>query len=281
MKNQMSITCSRFESLSSSEQGTIAKFDTNGPSILFSSCLFNKITSSLAPSCIYSNRSTITIQYSSVSLCHAGNFDEYYGNFCSLRYSKVYIHSLDCMLSADSQQNAGDSLIHFQASESSAKLINTSFCFGTAGSASIACWNETSSVFDYKYVNIIHSYDFSSLEIIYCKECRITGFNFVNTSNNIQCIINNVDVNILLTQCVFIGPHCSQLSRNSWMFQMDECVANIEMESTTITTNIDATLYPFTIDTHKKECNYQLTFYPQFYPNKYWALVFIFVIKTK
>ena len=147
------IKCCLFQSLTSSNEGTIAHFEHTNVPIVISHSFFQEITSSSYPGSLYFNGCNVSIKFLSVTSCHSTGGNEHFGNFCYLLSSKISLKFLQFYLSSFSTdaQFTGDSLIRASLCEfSTTKTINSTLCLGQMGGSPISSSDQNC---DYKFFN--------------------------------------------------------------------------------------------------------------------------------
>ena len=207
MESIARISCSYFEKLSSSNQGTI--LNSGQGSVIIEHSSFQEISSSSFPGCFYTNNAKLNLNNCLFSFCQAGGTNQQYGRVlyaCDCNNNVHHISSFCCALKAS---NAGDSVIFFNKGDIKVNSYNYSYCYGTDGSSSFGSRESNKDVY-ISFLIVCHSQDHNSFEILFWNSGHtyISDSNIINTSSNSHSVININNDNIAtFTFCYFGQNH--------------------------------------------------------------------------
>ena len=144
---------------------------------------------------------------------------------------------------------SGDSLIHLESLGSSeGNSLNLSFCISSNGASLISSYSSSDK--EYKYVNMIHCADYASIELTGEFNTNLYYFNFVNTSENTNYVIETsssrkVTIYYSIFLLLFEKKFCNFVSDVSLI----DCQADTPIEGFTPTVRNDITPFPIKLDT--------------------------------
>ena len=260
--NNFLIKCTKFISLTSSNQGTVCNFNKATIPIEITNCIFINITSSSYPGSIYVFASDILIKFCSIEYCHSCGGNAKFGNFASFYESTVELNTVDFTYSSFSTSSTytGDSITHWEKCyTSNTKLINTSCCYGNEGSSLLSCYSPVEEEVVYLYMNNIDSIDYCSLDVYIGQYSTVKYINFINTSKNTKNVINNDGVSMTVISCVFTNIINGMNVFYSNQITIENCTADKAINNFDISTPDIVTFNKFEIEIKSHQCSLHCT----------------------
>ena len=211
------VNCCIFEGISANANGAI--LNVYQGTVLFSNNIITSVSSKTYPGCIYvTGCEEFNISKSSFSRCFGISKNDQYSNVFSCTSTKSSNGiDISAFLCSPISNLYSDSVFYFD-SVFNIESVNTSYCYGTYGSSSVAYWNVNGNS-NIKFLNNAHSKEYCCLESIYSGSSHCQSSNFINGSTNSGYVVN-IQSDVYFYKCIFSGNGDKAFTPNNFI---DKC----------------------------------------------------------
>ena len=275
MESISRISCSYFQHISSSNKGTI--INCRERTVIIEHSDFHTISSSSNPGCFYLENAKLELNNCQFAFCQASGLNMKYGRVLGTFQSPSKVQKISAFQCSPSRSNVGDSVFHFDQSEVDIQMLNSSYCYGSDGSASISLLSLPKNAV-ISFIIASCSCDHNSFEILESNvKSTVSYMNLINTSNNDRSVLNVGVSNTVTLRYCFFSEMKSLFNNFKTNIYIEFCKADepIDGYSMTITNSLKLT---FIVDVNWK-CPLQLcTHYRIFH---FYSKILFFVVLIK
>ena len=135
------------------------------------------------------NNAKLQLNNCQFAFCQASGLNRNYGRILYALSSSSEVQEISAFQCASSNTSVGDSVFHFAESQIEMKLFNSSYCYGSDGSASFSAGAPKSLVIS--FIIASDSCDHNSFEIFESTiHSTVSYLNLINTSMNFVSVLN-------------------------------------------------------------------------------------------